>query len=66
MDKLKELYSEYLKSVDTKFTDKNSPDYLQSGFAEWLGDKFKEDWTALAQLCGFITNAELRRHIFQF
>lgn len=64
MDKLKELHKEYLNSVDKKFTDKNSTHYLSSGFSEWLGDRFKEDWVELSKICGFLTTAELRRKIF--
>lgn len=63
MNKLNDLYKEYLQAVDSKFTDKKSPYYLSSGFSEWLGDRYKEDWTKLAQECGFPTNAELRRKI---
>lgn len=66
MKELQNLYGEYIQSVDKKFTDKNSPHYLKSGFSEWLGDKYKENWTHLAQLCGFPTNAELRRKIHSF
>lgn len=64
MKKLKELYEEYLNSVDKKFTDKNSRFYLSSGFYEWLGDKYKEDWVQLSKDCGFLATGELKRNIF--
>jgi hypothetical protein len=64
MEKLKILYALYLNSVDKKFTDKSSKHFVKTGFSEWLGDKYNEDWTKLAQECGFPTNAELRRKVF--
>lgn len=62
MEKLKQLYEEYKSSVNKKFWDKSSPYYLPSGFSEWLEDKYPNT-TDLAILCGFPTNAELRRKI---
>jgi len=64
MEKLRELFEEYKNSVDKKFWDKNSKDYIQRGFFEWLDDKYSENFTQLAIDCGFPTNAELRRKIF--
>jgi len=64
MEKLKQLYEEYKSSVNRKFWDKTSNTYLSSGFSEWLGDKYDDNFTILAQECGFPTNAELRRKIF--
>jgi hypothetical protein len=60
------LYGEYLQTVDEKFTNKSSSYYLKSGFSEWLGDMYNENWENLAKICGFDSVDELTEQINSF